>query len=81
MAGFSALAFFISKKGVKSQSTYKREGGRKKALRMETQTKSYQQSVSCSQNQLCSIRLKCEVVDTNRRQDKKTIRNRNDEVC
>lgn len=80
MTGFSALAFFISKKGGQI-SEYLQEGGRKKALRMEMQTKSYQQSVSCSQNQLSSIRFKCKVVDTNRRQDKKTIRNQNDEVC
>lgn len=80
MAGFSTLAFFISKKGVKFQSTYKREGERKHS-EWKLKTKPYQQSVSCSQDQLSSIRLKCEVVDTNRRQDKKTIKNRNDEVC
>lgn len=80
MAGFSALAFFISKKGGQI-SEYLQEGGERKHSEWKLKTKPYQQSVSCSQNQLRSIRLEREVVDTNRRQDKKTIKNRNDEVC
>lgn len=42
MIGFSAFAFFISKKKGGQISEYLQDGEGKKALKKETQTKSYQ---------------------------------------